>query len=50
MNKIDLLQGTFDMLILRVLARGEMHGWGIVDRPSQPSQNTLSSAKVRFIP
>ena len=24
MNKIDLLQGTLDMLILRVLARGEM--------------------------
>ena len=41
MSKIDLLQGTLDMLILRVLTRGEMHGWGIVDRLSQLSKNTL---------
>ena len=41
MAKINLLQGTLDMLILRVLARGEMHGWGIVDRLSQLSKNTL---------
>lgn len=41
MSKIDLLQGTLDMLIPRVLARGEMHGWGLVDRLSQLSQNAL---------
>ena len=41
MTKINLLQGTLDMLILRVLARGEMHGWGIVDRLSHLSKNTL---------
>lgn len=29
--KTDLLQGTLDMLILRVLSRGEMQGWGIAD-------------------
>jgi PadR family transcriptional regulator PadR len=40
-TKIDLLQGTLDMLILSVLARGTMHGWGIVDRLSQLSKNTL---------
>ena len=27
--KSDLLQGTLDLLILRTLARGPMHGWGI---------------------
>ena len=25
----DLLQGTLDLLILRTLAAGPMHGWGI---------------------
>ena len=28
--QIDLLQGTLDMLILRTLSRGSMHGYGIV--------------------
>ena len=27
--KSDLLQGTLDLLILRTLAKGPMHGWGI---------------------
>ena len=28
----DLLQGTLDLLILRVLKGGALHGWGIADR------------------
>jgi transcriptional regulator len=50
MNKIDLLQGTLDMLILRVLARGEMHGWGIVDRLSQLSKNALKLGEGSVYP
>ena len=50
MSKIDLLQGTLDMLILRVLARGEMHGWGIVDRLSQLSQNSLKLGEGSVYP
>jgi PadR family transcriptional regulator, regulatory protein PadR len=50
MSKIDLLQGTLDMLILRVLARGEMHGWGIVDRLSQLSNNTLKLGEGSVYP
>jgi PadR family transcriptional regulator, regulatory protein PadR len=50
MNKIDLLQGTLDMLILRVLARGEMHGWGIVDRLSQLSRNALKLGEGSVYP
>ena len=50
MAKIDLLQGTLDMLILRVLARGEMHGWGIVDRLSQLSKNTLKLGEGSVYP
>jgi transcriptional regulator len=49
-SKIDLLQGTLDMLILRVLARGEMHGWGIVDRLSQLSKNTLKLGEGSVYP
>jgi PadR family transcriptional regulator PadR len=50
MAKIDLLQGTLDMLILRVLARGDMHGWGIVDRLSQLSKNTLKLGEGSVYP
>lgn len=50
MSKIDLLQGTLDMLILRVLARGEMHGWGIVDRLSQLSKNALKLGEGSVYP
>ena len=32
MARFDLLQGTLDMLILRVLDRGQMHGWSIAQR------------------
>ena len=38
------------MLILRVLARGEMHGWGIVDRLSQLSRNTLKLGEGSVYP
>ena len=50
MTKINLLQGTLDMLILRVLGRGEMHGWGIVDRLSQLSKNTLKLGEGSVYP
>lgn len=50
MSKIDLLQGTLDMLILRVLARGEMHGWGIVDRLGQLSKNSLKLGEGSVYP
>lgn len=40
-EKSELLPGTLDMLILRVLARGELHGWGITQRLDQLSQSAL---------
>ena len=39
--KSDLLQGTLDLLILRTLASGDMHGWGISQRLQQISQDVL---------
>lgn len=40
-SKSDLLQGTLDLLILRTLASGAMHGWGISQRLQQVSQDVL---------
>ena len=38
---IDLLQGTLDMLILRTLQTGAIHGWGISQRIQQVSEDVL---------
>ena len=40
-RKCDLLQGTLDMLVLRILSRGELHGWGITQKLEQLSQRAL---------
>ena len=39
--KSDLLQGTLDLLILKTLARGPMHGWGISLRIQEISEEVL---------
>ncbi|MGE3274895.1 MAG: PadR family transcriptional regulator [Vicinamibacterales bacterium] len=39
--RLDLLQGTLDMLILKTLALGPMHGWGISQRIQQVSEDVL---------
>jgi PadR family transcriptional regulator, regulatory protein PadR len=31
-SRDDVLQGTLDMLVLKALQLGEMHGWGITER------------------
>jgi len=41
MNRIDLLQGTLDLLILRTLETGPKHGWAISERIQQISQDVL---------
>ena len=41
-NKADLLQGTLDMLILKALSLGELHGYGIIQRIRQLSDEMLS--------
>jgi|SRR5437868_14186904 transcriptional regulator len=39
--RLDLLQGTLDLLILRTLQTGPMHGWAISERIQQISQEVL---------
>lgn len=38
---IELPQGTLDLLILRTLALGPRHGWGISERVQQVSSEVL---------
>jgi transcriptional regulator len=40
-TRLDLLQGTLDLLILKTLALGPQHGWGISQRIQQISGNVL---------
>ena len=40
-RKIDTLQGTLDLLILKTLTPGPMHGWGISQRIQQISEDVL---------
>jgi PadR family transcriptional regulator, regulatory protein PadR len=39
--RLDLLQGTLDLLVLRTLQLGPMHGWAISERIQQTSQDAL---------
>ena len=50
MAKIDLLQGTLDMLVLRVLSGGDLHGWAIADRIQLLSKNVLSVGEGSLYP
>src|SRR5450432_2248190 len=39
--RLDLLQGTLDLLILRTLRLGPMHGWAMSERIQQTTQDVL---------
>jgi transcriptional regulator len=41
-SRSDLLQGTLDVLILKTLSTGAMHGWGISQRIQQLSHDVLA--------
>ena len=50
MNKTQLLQGTLDLLILRILALGPNHGWGVSNRLQQMSQDGLKTSQGSLYP
>jgi PadR family transcriptional regulator len=49
-SKSDLLQGTLDLLILKTLSTGAMHGWGISQRIQQVSGEVLQVQQGSLYP
>jgi transcriptional regulator len=47
---LDLLPGTLDLLILRALARGSMHGYGIAQILKQTSGEVLEVGESSLYP
>jgi transcriptional regulator len=48
--KTDLLQGTLDLLILKILVLGPNHGWGIANRIRQISREGLNASQGSLYP
>jgi transcriptional regulator len=46
----DLLQGTLDLLILRIIAREPLHGWAIAKRIQVLSGDVLSVGQGSLYP
>jgi transcriptional regulator len=49
-HKADLLQGTLDMLILKALSLGALHGYGIIQRIHQMSGEMLAVEQGSLYP
>jgi len=47
---LELLPGTLDLLILKALARGKMHGYGIALRLKETSENVLQVGESSLYP
>src|SRR5688572_13150453 len=50
MSKIELPQGTLDLLVLQVLNAGEMHGWGIAQKLNLLSKDMLQLQEGTLYP
>jgi len=50
LEKTDLLQGTLDLLILKVVALGPVHGYGISHRIRQISDSVLQVQQGSLYP
>ncbi len=48
--KADLLQGTLDMLILKALSLGPLHGYGVIQRLRQMSDEMLTVEQGALYP
>jgi len=49
-DQMELLQGTLDLLILKTLALGAQHGWGISQRIQQISKDVLQVGQGSLYP
>ncbi|HTI71791.1 MAG TPA: PadR family transcriptional regulator [Candidatus Limnocylindria bacterium] len=50
MQKTELLQGTLDMLILKVLQRDPLHGFAIAERIQRLSEDALKVGEGSLYP
>src|SRR3989440_13106583 len=50
MTKVDLLQGTLDMLILKALSAGPMHGYAVARWIQQTSDDALQVEEGSLYP
>jgi transcriptional regulator len=49
-DKLDLPQGTLDLLILKAVSLGPMHGWAISERLRQVSRDVLQVPQGSLYP
>ena len=49
-DRVTLLQGTLDLLVLQSLAMGAMHGWGVAQRIQQASKDVLQIGQGSLYP
>lgn len=49
-QETDLLRGTLDLLILKTLAAGAMHGWALSQTIQQQSENLLRVGQGSLYP
>jgi transcriptional regulator len=49
-NSAELLPGTLDLLVLRTLVRGSMHGYGIAERVKELSKDVLRVGESSLYP
>ncbi|MCO4098231.1 MAG: PadR family transcriptional regulator [Gemmatimonas sp.] len=49
-RRAELIQGTLDMLVLKVLQLGDMHGWGITERIERMSEEVLQVGQGSLYP
>ena len=49
-KQVDILQGTLDMLILKAVSLGPLHGYGVLLRIQQISKNALQIPQGSLYP
>ena len=49
-KQLDLLQGTLDMLVLKAVSLGPLHGYGVLLRIQQISKGTLEIQQGSLYP
>jgi PadR family transcriptional regulator len=49
-ESLELLPGTLDMLVLKALARGKMHGYGIAQMLKATSEDVLEVGESSLYP